>query len=164
MDKTSVQDPDFILVPGWTAVNGASSNIQSWGMDAPSGFNAPVRLWFCLPTDFDNTKMTTLDLCYFVRSGAGEAMFNIRFSVSFDSITNGININGTVFPQTDNSADNILITEPASGINFYSTIITITDTIMVAGEFVYLSMVRIAPSANTFSGTVYLVSVRFCNQ
>jgi len=157
-------------IKGWEDIDGEESRIRVWSMsDSTSSTpNGPPQLSFQLPSSFDNSIDTTLDLNFFTAK-LGATGTNIKFKVYIDSLSDGEEVvSKKSFPASDTSIDKV-VGEPSttsSILHYNSTINLSTGTlgIMNNDDFVTIVFERDAPASDEYSGDVYLGNVKFCNK
>lgn len=158
--------PDAIVIPyDNSTVQG--TNIPTWTLYPSTEFvgNPPVGANFNVPVDLDITKPVTAVIHMLVDSSTQTGnQAAIQVQADYQPV-NGLL--GSVSPatglaDTENSADfTIVSATPTDSANMIQTAVSVSldPTKMTVGDWAFITVGRIAPAANEYSGTLYLSTI-----
>jgi hypothetical protein len=159
--------PDAFLTPYDNGTAG-DTNIPAWTLYPSTEFvgNPPVGANFNVPIDLDVTKPVTAVIHMLVDSSTDISGDQAKLQVQMDYQPNN-GILGSVAPaigfaDTQVSADfTVLPATPASSANMRQIAVSIPLDItkIVDNDWAFITVIRIAPATNEYSGIVYLSTI-----
>lgn len=158
--------PDTILIP---YDNGSvqGTNILTWTLYPSTEFvgNPPVGANFNVPIDLDVTKPVTAVIHMLVDSSVetgNQATLQMQADYQANNGLLGSVSPATGFADTENSADfTVTSAIPSLSTNLVqmSIPVSLDPTKMAVGDWAFITVGRIAPAANEYSGILYLSTI-----